>query len=282
MVTRLAARALASGGEAIAFGRVAWHIAGNCRAPVHREVSARPPKDGSGPMIIVGPGRPKPVTVELTVRCRKCDNCRLMRKLDWAARAKAEFRLSARTWLSTLTLRPSALALFLARARALAHAKGSDYDLLPYGEQFVRLHNECGKELTLAIKRMRERYPDVPFRYMAVAEQHKSGVPHYHMLIHESDPDCPLKHVHLAGDAARQIAPLWTWGFSKFNLVLDEKGATYSAKYLSKSTAARVRASVDYGNGPKTPSRDSGSDDRNEVTGKGAAAPAGPPHPRAD
>lgn len=247
MVKRLFMRALASGGRSTRSGVAEWDVSGNCQSPIYRLISARPPKRGRDGFIVVGPGRPKPVSVELTVRCRKCDKCRMMRKLNWAGRARVEWQTAARTWLGTLTLRPDAAALMLSRARRLATAKGLDYDALSFGEQFVRLHNECGKELTLAIKRMRERYPSSPFRYMAVAEQHKSGMPHYHMLIHESDPDGPLKYVHLAGDTARQIAPLWTWGFTKWNLVHDERGATYSAKYLSKTTAARVRASVDYG-----------------------------------
>lgn len=247
MVARLFTRAVAAGATVARPGVAEWRISGNCTDPVLRIVRARPPAKARGARIIVGPGRPKPLTVELTVRCRKCDKCRMMRKLDWAARARVEYQTAARTWLGTLTLSPASHAIMLSRARVAAHKRGLDLDLLAYGEQFVRLHNECSKEITLAIKRMRARYPQAPFRYMAVAEQHKSGLPHYHLLIHEQNPDGPLKYVHLAGDAARQIEPMWTWGFTKFNLVHDEKGATYSAKYLSKSTAARVRASIDYG-----------------------------------
>ena len=75
-----------------------------------------------------------------------------------------------------------------------------------------------------------------------------SGLPHYHLLVHEQAPGATEERV---------LRQEWsTLGFSKFRLVHDERGASYAAKYLAKSTAARVRASKDYGNGFAVPLSD--------------------------
>lgn len=49
------------------------------------------------------------------------------------------------------------------------------------------------------------------------------------------------------------LSSMWKLGFSRHKLVdMDQRGkaAWYAAKYLSKSAAARVRASLHYGNPP--------------------------------
>jgi hypothetical protein len=79
-------------------------------------------------------------------------------------------------------------------------------------------------------------------RFLLVAEAHKTGLPHYHALIHEVDPERPVR--------SRILRQQWTLGFSQCKLVAqgdETKSASYVAKYLAKSAAARVRASQGYG-----------------------------------
>lgn len=156
----------------------------------------------------------------------------------WTARAKRETGRAARTWFGTLTLSPDAHYANLCRARMKMSRQGLDYDLLPYGEQFVLLHNEAGREITLMLKRLRKATKS-PFVYLCVAEAHKSGLPHYHLLVHERSHALPIRKAQLDAE--------WRIGFCKWRLVTDLRQATYLCKYLSKSTAARVRASVRYG-----------------------------------
>ena len=68
--------------------------------------------------------------------------------------------------------------------------------------------------------------------------------PHYHLLVHEIVGRPPLRHAMLK----RQ----WLAGFVDAKLVTDERQATYACKYLTKSQAARVRASLGYGGGMAT------------------------------
>src|SRR5205814_1472707 len=77
------------------------------------------------------------------------------------------------------------------------------------------------------------------FRYLLIAEAHKSGVPHFHMLLHEPDVANTVRHATLRDQ--------WRYGFTNFKLVSDPRAAGYIAKYLAKDALARVRASKDYG-----------------------------------
>lgn len=240
MVHALAARALASNGRQTGLASCKWNLAGNCQAPVSRTVWGRPSQTNTKKWISVVPGKSKnPYWVDLEVRCRKCDPCRAMRRRLWSARAKAETMAAVRTWFGTLTLSMDNHTLMLARARQKEALQGVDFDALPYGEQFLCRHRAISDELTRYLKRLR-KHAAKPLRNLVVAEAHKSGLPHYHALIHETHPDGPIRHAALQGE--------WKLGFSRWNLVTDPAQATYLCKYLSKSTVARVRASVRYGN----------------------------------
>jgi hypothetical protein len=70
-----------------------------------------------------------------------------------------------------------------------------------------------------------------------VAERHKTGAPHLHVLVHEVSP-VPVRWADLSG--------CWHWGFSKWNPA-DAKAVGYVVKYLTKQVDARVRASLRYG-----------------------------------
>jgi hypothetical protein len=153
----------------------------------------------------------------------------------WTQRATLECAKANRTWFGTLTLSPwrHDYAANLARIRLARN--GVDLEALAPGEQFAERHREISKEITKYLKRVRKK---VAFRYLIICEAHVSGLPHYHILVHETH--APIEWRHLSWP--------WKWGFSKFKLVKDEAhSADYVCKYLSKSDRARVRASVRYG-----------------------------------
>ena len=126
------------------------------------------------------------------------------------------------------------------RLKAIAYAKSRKvvFDDCSDHEQFTRTVAVISKEITKWIKRLRKNTGS-PLRYLIVVEKHKSGDPHFHLLIHEVDEDQPVLHRHLN--------QLWTYGFDHFKLVEGDKAANYVCKYLSKSLLARVRASKRYG-----------------------------------
>jgi hypothetical protein len=150
-------------------------------------------------------------------------------------------------------------------------ARGEDFDGGTEAERFAQRHYECSKELTLWLKRVRATaavdhrqsarlaesctvsrggrckcHPiqefGAPLRYLLVAEAHKTGLPHYHLLIHEYSESRPIR--------ARHLKEQWRLGFSSVKLVAQDEGnrrGGYVTKYLAKSAIARVRASVGYG-----------------------------------
>lgn len=179
------------------------------------------------------------LSVRYIVPCRACGPCLRQRARRWATSAELETLRAAergdRTWFGTLTLSPQSHFEMLLRAERKA-----GHVLEGTAEEFAHRHAAVSRELTLAFKRIRKRIKPRKFRYLLVAEKHLSGLPHYHMLLHESGG--PIRKSELNG--------FWPWGFSQWRLVdLGEhrKAARYAAKYLSKSAEARVRASQDYG-----------------------------------
>lgn len=208
-----------------------------CERPVVVEMVGRPDQ------LLVGLGKERhtPVMAEISVPCRKCPACLRNRGRRWAARGAAECLGSVRTWFGTLTVRPALQMKWLATARRNCRVSGfGDFEALEPSEQFRLLNKEAGPELTRYIKRVRKQ-SGVPLRYLAVVEQHKSGLPHWHMLLHEVGP--PTRKAILDG--------CWEAGFSQWRLVEqgDVKAAFYAAKYLAKSADSRVRASAGYGRG---------------------------------
>lgn len=183
-----------------------------------------------------GPGI---LVVEMWVRCRQCTTCRKVRSRMWYARALAEVARSNRTWFGTITLNPDANHQSLARARFECTRRGHIWEEMTPLEQFTQLHKQNGVHLQLWLKRVRKE-SGANIRYLLVCEAHKSGLPHYHCLIHEMDDAAPVRHAVLSKQ--------WKLGFTNFKLVVDAKQAGYLCKYLSKSVLARVRASTRYGN----------------------------------
>lgn len=257
---RLIAYAMQNGAKPVTPYSWEWDVSGNCETPVRRALAPRAHRqerkrsyrssdsiEGTfsvstleGPTVVtVTPGDPGPYELLLTVRCRKCDKCRRRRATMWARKAITEVLAANRTWFGTLTLRPDVHHQFVAAARSKAARKGRvDFDALAYSEQFALVHEQIGIEVTKMFKRMRKA--GARFRYMFVVEHHKSGVHHYHVLLHEIAE--PIRKATLDR--------VWPFGFSKWKLA-DRGSAWYVCKYLAKSSACRVRASLSYG---KTPS----------------------------
>lgn len=242
----IAAGALHMGGFVRSGMSIAANVAGNCERPVPRELLVRPTPDKADPhnrTIQVNRGESGGYNLDYLVRCRNCERCRSARRALWAARAAGETLASVRTWFGTLTLSPEAHYKMLLLASRRLSTGGTRLEDLSNDEQFRERHAEISRELTLWLKRVRKN-SGAPLRVLIVVEKHESGLPHYHVLLHENDVERPVTY--------RQLANAWPHGFVKFKLIdtQDRKPVWYVTKYLAKDACARVRASVDYGNPP--------------------------------
>lgn len=221
-----------------------WFVdyAANCRDPItlYRDgvrVMKGKPLHGFGRH----PAHERPVMVEMLVPCRQCEACLRRRAAHWRLRAYSEWRAANRTWFGTLTLTPEFHFRVKARAALQMQKNGDDFDALPQEAQFLARHREISKEITLYVKRIRKE-SGAELRLLCVTEAHKSGLPHYHMLVHEVGAASVIRHAVLSKH--------WRIGFSNWKLVDTAQAAGYVCKYLSKSNLARVRASVAYGSPP--------------------------------
>ncbi len=242
-VEALYKRGLYEGGSRKSLARIEWDVSGRCLSPITRFVDARPAAEGKGKYLMVGPGTPVPLQVDLEVPCRQCLNCLRQRRAVWTARAIEEYRLATRTWFGTFTLTPDEHEMVRHLCVKEASTVHLDFDALSADDRFKRRHIKISKWLTLWLKRVRKN-SGAPLRYMMVCEAHKSGLPHYHALVHESALD---KQV-----TKRTLQAAWPHGFTSFKLLPHDESwrAAYACKYLSKSILARVRASIGYGNEP--------------------------------
>jgi hypothetical protein len=146
--------------------------------------------------------------------------------------------IATRTWFGTLTLAP-AQALQLRFGTEVQKAQqGHILGELSEDELFTAMVKQASPELTNWLKRIRKN-SGAKIRYILVCEKHKSGLPHWHVLINEYDGRVTKAKLEAA----------WRYGFSHFRLVQREetKTAWYVCKYLGKSALARVRASQQYG-----------------------------------
>ena len=190
------------------------------------------------------------MSVTIITPCHKCDPCLKARARLWTARATQEITDSVRTWWGTLTLSPDTWMRALSQARARERAQGIDFDRLPSPERFALWNQQIQPEVTKYLKRVRSEVLRnaglsdgaglKPLRYLLVTEAHQSGVPHYHMLVHEVSPDMPVRK--------RTLDDQWSLGLIRqWRLVSDTVPAHYVCKYLSKDARTRVRNSTDYG-----------------------------------
>lgn len=250
-VRRLAAAALGRGARITGPGVITWNVAPKCLTPRYVEVRGRSARattlDGQ---TLPGALHLNPIprmghvvnwddpacTLEMYTKCRRCPQCLRDRSLEWTYRAKRELEAAARTWFGTMTLSPE--QHYLSTLRWEVAKAGRKWAELDAGEEFQARHEVIAKEITLWLKRVRKE-SGARLRYITVAEAHKSGLPHYHILVHEVSPR------ETVGE--RTLRRQWKLGHSKFKLVEGPAVAGYVAKYLTKSADARVRASVRYG-----------------------------------
>lgn len=231
-VGRLISQSIMGGGQHNLLENVEIDWAGDCTSPVTVWMNGRPIVD-----------HPKRFYAnwarhaDLRVRCRKCRECLRHRARKWAFRCQNEIAVSQRTWFVTLTLSPDAQHRSLTRARK-AYLPSGDLDAEGTDKIFRMLHRDQVREITLWLKRLR-KVSGAELRYAIVAEAHKSGLPHYHALVHEVTGSGPVLHRHISSS--------WKAGFSSAKLVTDGGSARYVTKYLAKSSLARVRASGRYG-----------------------------------
>lgn len=215
---------------------VEWDAEGDCLSPVPLSLWGRPV---APPGDYVVTRKNPPAFVDMHVPCRKCENCLARRAAHWRLRAATEFRSAPRTWFATLTFRPERLFVNLTRTRVRLARARVQLETLSAHERFIETEKECFSDVQRWFKRLRKN-SGVSFRYLVVTEQHKSGNPHYHVLLHETDVQTPLRY-------DSDLKGSWGEGFDSYRLVADNKGAAYVVKYLSKSLSARVRASKSYG-----------------------------------
>lgn len=240
-VARLIRVALDAGGVQHSMVYYSWNVAGNCERPHVVEFAGRP-RDEGYKTVAIERGRKATLYLEMHTRCRACSACLNARRRLWVGRAVAEVKAASRTWFGSLTYKPQEHVRMLAHLR---HTSASDFDALASAEQFRLLAQVSGADLTLWLKRVR-KISRAPLRYLAVAERHKSGMVHWHLLVHELDAAKPVRHALLKGQWASRH------GYCDWKLVDDTStgSARYVAKYLGKSIEARVRASLDYGTPP--------------------------------
>lgn len=235
-------------GQALRYGAVRrsqltweWENHGDCLTPVRMVHHARKDRKGNLRVNDWNPGDEPNLTLYMSARCRQCAPCLRLRGRLWYARARAETFRSSRTWFGTLTVRPEEhLQAQLRATQRLRKRAGVKWSALTDREQFAERHRELSDPLTRYLKRLRKERK-TSFRYLLVAEAHKSGLPHYHALIHESLNKPPLTKATLDSQ--------WQLGFAKWRLVEGPKVVGYVTKYIAKSAEARVRASVRYGQG---------------------------------
>lgn len=225
---RLVGDAIAAGAQPRGNGSLQWDISNGCSNPFDYTVRCF---DSS---------HTQHRYVDLSTPCRKCERCLKLRGAHWRLRMQAEISAAKRSWLVTLTASPERHAWLDMAADMNATRRGLIWAEMSDEERFRYCNAAAGPELTKYVKRLRERSPGA-LRLCLVTERHKSGRPHWHALIHEADE---------AGTRHRHIKESWRWGFSDAKLVTDhrsEKTAWYVAKYISKSSLSRVRASRGYG-----------------------------------
>lgn len=243
-----------------------WDISAGCSDPVTREIrgmkarTIREAMGEEGRMSRTFDGTAQWSGLELLVRCRACDSCKRYRQRLWRFRCQEEIAGAIRTWFGTLTLSPHSHTLALMRAQRKAAKSGSDWETdLSGAEMFRARCNAISPLITKYFKRLRKGnaakgYDPAAFRYCIIAESHKTGLPHYHLLVHETDKDRPARKLALEGQW-QEI------GFSSWRLATPA-AAGYVTKYLTKADLAQIRASVGYG---KTPLGIASSDERRVI-----------------
>lgn len=242
-VATLVKVALAAGGRRVSATLIEWDVSNGCEKPRVMTFTGRPPAEDGQKYVRIGLGDRHTLTLEMSVACRQCSRCLRRRRRVWTTRAAAEISWAQRTWFVTLTLRPGQRYV----CECVARKRDIKYDERPQDEQDRARFAVIVEEIQRFLKRIRKN-SGAKLRYICVQELHKSGEPHYHLLIHEAEGTL----------TKRVLQAAWKWGFSQAKLA-DPKTAIYVCKYLTKGTGARVRASLSYGR------KDTVCSERNEI-----------------
>jgi len=210
--------------------KVVWRCSGRCASPVWIQYVPRDESNGN---------RGRSMILDHYVKCRKCTECQNERRRLWYKRAVIEYEGSSRTWFATFTLKPELQTQLLYTAdRDSRKWMLGPLDSLPEKRRFELLLYAAGGIIGAYFRSLRKQGHNL--RYLVVAEKHKSGLPHWHGLIHETGSPIPK----------RVLQEHWPHGFTLMKLVDDHKACGYVVKYLTKETGARVRCSLSYGRRP--------------------------------
>lgn len=209
---------------------IEWPCHGRCTDPVRLGFYGR----HKG---LTSTGEHVPIEVRMSTQCRKCEACLRKRRNRYVRAAIAETAASQRTWLVTLTLRPEEQYRLECAAQARALQRGWNWSEITDSQRFHHVAVAGFREVQLMLKRLREK-TEARCRHLTVVERHTSGLPHWHMLLHECEGTI----------GKRDISAQWRLGFSDAKLLheTEARAVWYVAKYLSKADA-RVRASKHYG-----------------------------------
>lgn len=258
---RLADRALQKGADRVSLTTVEWDIAGSCDDPRLVSVCGRPePKQKSRYQWKFDPlyaakrlklhieqskdarimtSETLPIFVDLHTKCRKCETCMKEKRGKWVARMRREILASERTWMATMTIKPEKHYEYRLQCIERLRKLGTNFDSLSDAEQHKELVRTIGADITKYFKLLRT-CTKATIRYVLVAERHKSGLPHFHALIHDCDPNRLIKKA--------ELERYWRHGFTKFKLVENaDKASFYVTKYIAKDLATRIRSSIKYG-----------------------------------
>lgn len=177
--------------------------------------------------------------LNIAAACRRCAGCLDHKRKLWGARAYGETIRAHRTWFGTLTFTPNLHDQALRIAMSRTWEDGVDYCKLTEAQQLAVNAEVLYAPIQRFVKRLRKQ--GSAFRYLIVPEPHKSGLVHFHVLFHETDPDKPLRKA--------QLEEQWRAGISHWRVVQTGKKSAvwYVCKYLSKEAEYKPRASTQYG-----------------------------------
>lgn len=257
-LAELASRAILHGASRVEGSNTfAWDVNAYCENPFNRTLHARGYDKGilRKHKFAISPGS---LSVHMTgLPCRKCRKCLYIRASQWRDRIVNELENAQRTWFVTLTMNPATHQRTFMEQMAIKNSSGwLDTDFDTEAMEWKLRASGASSLLTAWLKRVRSRsdYGEgIGLRYVAVTEKHKSGLPHLHLMLHET-----------AGSLTyRRICDKWTdgyrfkgkhvagHGFADASLVRDvKKCAWYVAKYVTKDSLTRMRASQNYGGLP--------------------------------
>lgn len=213
------------------FRHIMWDVAGVCKDPFLLDLSARKYVDRATAEI-----SSKFLWIQISVKCRTCSTCLHERRNQWGTRGVSEFHKASRVWFGTLTFDAEAALQLRYSAITRLEKSGTSFVKLTTAEQFHELEKQTYREMSLWLKRLRKE-TKAKYRFLAVGEPHKSGVPHYHILIYEQGSRIKK----------RTLKAQWTQGFTKWKVADTEDTVWYVCKYLTKSESGKVRASIRFG-----------------------------------